>query len=51
MFNTKQKINRNIREDKKRNNYSDEKLEYLTYCKQLVFDVLDSNDLESAKKR
>lgn len=50
MFHTKQKINRNIREDKKRNNYSDEELEYLNYCKQLVFDVLDANDLESAKK-
>lgn len=50
MFHTKQKINRNIREDKKRNNYSDEELEYLNYCKQLVFDILDANDLESAKK-
>lgn len=50
MFHTKQKINRNIREDKKRNNYSNEELEYLNYCKQLVFDVLDANDLESAKK-
>ena len=25
-------------------------MEYLNYCKQLVFDVLDANDLESAKK-
>lgn len=50
MFHTKQKINRNIREDKKRNNYSNEELEYLNYCKQLVFDVLNANDLESAKK-
>ena len=39
MFHTKQKINRNIMEDKKRNNCSDEELEYLNYCKQLVFDV------------
>ncbi len=50
MFHTKQKINRNIREDKKRNNYSNEELEYLNYCKQLVFDVLNANNLESAKK-
>ena len=50
MFHTKQKINRNIRDDKKRNNYSDEELEYLNYCKQLVFDVLNAEDLESAKK-
>ena len=35
---------------KKRNNYSDEELEYLNYCKQLVFDVLNVEDLESAKK-
>ena len=50
MFHTKQKINRNIRDDKKRNNYSDEELEYLNYCKQLVFDVLNAEDLESAKQ-
>ena len=35
---------------KKRNNYSDEELEYLNHCKQLVFDVLNVEDLESAKK-
>ena len=50
MFHTKQKINRNIKEDKKRNDYSDEELEYLNHCKQLVFDVLNVEDLESAKK-
>ena len=50
MFHTKQKINRNIKKDKKRNNYSDEELEYLNHCKQLVFDVLNAEDLESDKK-
>ena len=51
MFHTKQKINRNIREDKKRNNYSNEELELLNYCKQLVFDVLNANNFRSILKK
>lgn len=35
---------------KKRNKYSDEEFEYLNYCKQLVFDVLNAENIESAKK-